>query len=75
MYLVILKNCLNGGVVDLILWNQVTKYSEDIDELGARFAYEESMGAKECLAFIEGHLLPASTDRLVVLRFGNTNAI
>ena len=39
------------------------------------FAYHESMGPKECLAFFQAHLLPSHLKRYIVLKMPNTNPV
>lgn len=55
--------------------NQLERFSDDVDDLGDEFSYQESMGPKECLAFFEGHVLPVSKDRLILLKLPNMNPI
>lgn len=71
----IFKDCKNDGILDLIMLNQLERFSDDVDDLGDEFSYQESMGPKECLAFFEGHVLPVSKDRLILLKLPNMNPI
>jgi len=65
----ILRNCNNQGVFDVILWNQVERMGTNIDDLGKKFDYDEKMGLKECLGYFEAHLLPSKIDRIIILKF------